>query len=350
MTKTALRDLRAAMQSGRYAAAYYIHGEDEFRKDDLLRSLSQAVVEPATRDFNFDSFRGADANAEQVESLLRTPPMMASRRAVAIRDTGSLKKDTRATLERYLERPSPDSVLVLVALAGTKKEEPFADRAVSVLVEPLEGEALQAWLIEHARAVHGVTLSKPAASALVSNAGADTVLLAAELDKVVSYANGASINERTVDTVVGKRAEASLGELLDHVAVRDLPSALAAVEPVLAQPRSTAVSVIMALTAQTLALQWGVAARERGLAPHRMQGEFMNLLKATGMSPMRPWGDATRAWARGVARWDRVSLARAVRALRAADLGAKDSRLSSDEQLLSTLLCAMCAPAGHGAR
>ena len=125
-----LRDLRAAMQGGPYAPAYYVHGEDEYRKDELLRALTNALVEPATRDFNLDVFRGAETNPEQLESLLHTPPMMATRRTVVVRDTGALKKDARATLERYLQRPSPDSVLVLVALAGTKEERALSDRSV----------------------------------------------------------------------------------------------------------------------------------------------------------------------------------------------------------------------------
>lgn len=344
MEAKALRELRAAMTSGQFAPAYYIHGDDEFRKDDLLRSLTSAVVEPATRDFNLDSFRGAEVNPEQVESLLHTPPMMASRRAVIVRDTGSLKKDARATLERYLKRPSPDSVLVLVALAGTKEERAFldAEASVPIPIQPLAGSELTAWLVSHAHSVHGADLRPDAVAALVDAVGSDTVQLAAEVDKLVSYANGGTITREAVGAVVGVREGESLGVLLDFVAARDLPRALAVVDPVLSQPKESAVRVIMALTVQTLALSWGFHARERGLPPSQLQNEYFNLLKQTGAFPMRQWGEAARAWAKYLPRWDRASLTQAMRALRLADLGAKDTRISSDEQLLSNLLCAMC--------
>lgn len=338
------------MASGQFAPAYYIHGDDEFRKDDLLRSLTSAVVEPATRDFNLDSFRGAEVNPEQVESLLHTPPMMASRRAVIVRDTGSLRKDARSTLERYLKRPSPDSVLVLVALAGTKEEKVFVDATVPVPVDPLSGTELTAWLVSHAHAVHGAEVRPDAVTALLDAVGNDTVQLAAEVDKLVSYAGGAAITKASVAAVVGVREGESLGVLLDFVAARDLPRALAVVAPVLSQPKVSAVSVIMALTVQTLALSWGFHARARGLGAHQLQGEYFTLLKQTGAFPMRQWGEAARAWAKYLPRWDRASLTQALRALRLADLGAKDTRISSDEQLLSNLLCAMCiAPAASRA-
>lgn len=342
-----LRELRAAMQRGEYAPAYYIHGDDEYRKDDLLRQLALAVVDPATRDFNLDSFRGNEVNPEQLESLLNTPPMMAARRAVFVRDTGSLKKDARTTIERYLERPSPDSVLVLVALAGTKDEKAFSSRAVPVPVEPLAGEALESWLVAHAREAHGAELRPDAVAALAEAVGADTVQLAAEVDKLASYANGAPITRAAVADVVGVHEGETLGTLLDAVAARDLPAALAVVEPVLTQPKVSAVSVIMALTVQTLALAWGVQARARGVKEFRMQGEYFTLLKETGAFPMRPWGDAAKAWAKHLVHWDRGSVTAALRALRVADQQAKDTRLSSDDQLLATLLCAMCAPSGH---
>ena len=342
-----LRELRAAMPGGPFASVYYVYGEDEYRKDELLRALTNALVEPATRDFNLDVFRGAETNPEQLESLLHTPPLMAARRVVVVRDTGALKKDARTTLERYLERPSPDSVLVLVALSGTKEESALSSRSVAVPVQPLGGAELEHWMIEHAQLVHASSLTRDAAAALLREVGTDTVQLAAELDKLSSYAHGEPITKAVVNAVVGTRDGSSLGALLDAVAARDVGRALAQVEGVLGQPKSNAVTVIMALTVQMLALTWGYHARARGLSTQRLQGEYITLLKETGAFPMRPWGDAKMAWALHLPRWDGASLAEALRALRAADQNAKDTRLASDDQLLSSLLCAMCAPTRH---
>lgn len=270
-----VRALRTAIERRTFEPAYYISGDDEYRKDALVRSLVDALVDAPMRDFNLDAFRGADVEADRVESLLNTPPMMADRRAVVIRDSGSLKKDARAMIERYLKRPSPDAVLVLVALAGTKEEKGFA-AARAVSVEPLDGQSMPQWLIDHALSVHGAALELAAAAHLLQMVGVDTAQLVGEVDKLVSYAQGRAITVRDVDDVVGLREGENTATLLDLVAARDVPAALNLAGPVLSQPKVTAVSLIMALTVQTLAMRWGRAARDRGMPAHQLEREYLD--------------------------------------------------------------------------
>jgi DNA polymerase-3 subunit delta len=61
----------------------------------------------------------------------------------------------------------------------------------------------------------------------------------------------------------------------------------------------------------------------------------------------RAWGSAATAWAAAVDRWDKTSLEHALDALLAADAALKETRFSSEEQLLTTLVLAMCAGAGQ---
>jgi DNA polymerase III delta subunit len=61
-------------------AGVLLHGEDDYLKNEELRRVTDAAVDPATRDFNYESLRGADLDAEKLGSILGTPPMMADRR------------------------------------------------------------------------------------------------------------------------------------------------------------------------------------------------------------------------------------------------------------------------------
>jgi DNA polymerase-3 subunit delta len=121
------------------------------------------------------------------------------------------------------------------------------------------------------------------------------------------------------------------------------------VEHILGLPKSGVVPIIMALAVQTMALGWARAARDRGLPAHRLEGEFFTLLKETGAYPMRPWGEATKSWARNHPRWDARSVERGLEVLLAADHAAKDTRISSDAQLLASIVCALCAPTRRAA-
>ena len=50
--------------------AYYITGEDDYQKDDAVRQLVDAALDPASRDFNFDIRKSSDLDAETLGSLL----------------------------------------------------------------------------------------------------------------------------------------------------------------------------------------------------------------------------------------------------------------------------------------
>ena len=94
------RDLRKAIQQRAFEHAYYFYGDDEYLKDDMIRQVIDAAVDPATRDFNLDVRRGTDVDPESLLSLLSTPPMMAERRLVVVKDVNALKKAARAAIDR----------------------------------------------------------------------------------------------------------------------------------------------------------------------------------------------------------------------------------------------------------
>jgi len=359
MPRITAKDLDAAMKGGAFAPVYYFHGDEDFRKDAALRRLADAAVDRATRDFNLEVRRGAELDARGLESLLATPPMMAERRLVAVRDVGALKKDARATLDRYVQRPAPDTVLVLVAPAGAKPDRTLCDAAAALDFEPLNGDRLAKWVVQYARNELGATVTAEGADLLVAAVGNDLQQIAAELDKLASYARGHSgadaepvIDEGAVSAVVGVRRGETVGDLLDAVARRDAGKALGLVEHVLSQPKTSAVTVVMALSTQFLALAWGQAMRASGVTVGTLRSfnhpqSFGALLKDGGAFPGRPWGEAVAAWAAAVDDWSEHSLDRALALLLDADLSLKETKVSSDEQLLSTLVLALCALPGR---
>jgi DNA polymerase-3 subunit delta len=277
--------------------------------------------------------------------------MMADRRVVVVRGVAGLKKEARQALDRYLARPAPDLVLVLVAAAGAKADRALCDRTVAVEFAPLTGNRIPRWIAHHATTVLGVSITPAAIELLQSATGDDLPQLASELDKLASYVNagvsgdagGRAIDERDVADVVGVRRGETLGDLLDRVAERDSRGALALVDHVLSQPKTSAVTIVMALATQTLALAWGKAMRAQGTPAARLEQEYFALLKEGGAYPGRPWGEATRAWARAVDRWTPAALDQALDLLLAADVALKETRLSSDEQLLASLVLSLCA-------
>jgi DNA polymerase-3 subunit delta len=358
-----------AVSAGEFASVYYLWGDDDFRKNEAASRAADAAVPVAMRDFNAEVHRGGELDAGTLESVLGTPPMMADRRVVVVREAGALKKDARRILDQYLEHPAENTVLILVAAAGSKADAGLREHSTAVEYGELTGDRLPRWIAHRASEQHA-TLTPEAVALLQQAAGPELAALAAEVDKLVSYARGAAsalgapgtpvarsadrapvtIDADAVAAVVGVRRGETLSDLLDRIAARDAAGALPLIEHVLSQPKTSAVSVVMALSVQTLAIAWGRARRDEGLPPGRLGGEYFTLLKETGAYPMRPWGEAVATWTAAVDRWSPAALDRALDALLATDVALKDTRLSTDEQLIASLVLSMCASAEPGVR
>lgn len=344
MASAGEKALHAALKKREFDPVYYFHGDDDFLKDERVRELIDAAIDPATRDFNLEVRRGGDLSAEGLDSLLGTPPMLADRRVVVIRDIDKVRKDARHLLDVYLARPSSEAVVVLVSGAGVKVDKALSGRATTVEFTPLTGDRIARWISYHADAVLHRAITPGAVSLLIEAAGEDLARLAVELEKLASYADGA-IDEVAVSEVVGIRRGETMGDLLDAIAARDASTALRMLPDVLQQPKNGVVPLIMFLTTQTLALGHALAARSRGNAGGNMYNEFAGLLKETGAFPGRPWGEAFASWSKHSARWTAADIDAGLTALLAADEAAKETKLSSDEQLARSLVLSLCGTA-----
>jgi DNA polymerase III subunit delta len=69
-----------ALKYGEIAPVYYLSGEADFLKDELVNAITRAAVDESGRDFNLDIRSAGDLDGEALHALVETPPMLASRR------------------------------------------------------------------------------------------------------------------------------------------------------------------------------------------------------------------------------------------------------------------------------
>jgi DNA polymerase-3 subunit delta len=328
--------------------AYYICGEDEFQKEDATKKLIAAGLDPAVRDFNLDVVRGTDVDPKSFDGIVSSLPMMSERRVVVVRDVGGLKKEAKKAVLSFLENPSPSVMVLLVESAGGKKDNDLANLATLLEFMPLTSEEIPDWINRWVSRELNLEISPGATELLHSAVGNDLHQMVMELDKLASFTGNRMITEEAVAAVVGVRRGETMIDLLDAIGRRDVKRSLDLLGHVLAQPKTTGVQIVMLLATQTVALAWGRAKLDEGVAAGRLQGEYFSLLKQSGSAYTgRPWGSAAAAWTSGAHAWDRESLERAFSALLTADVALKESRLSSEEQILTTLVLAMCAEDEH---
>jgi DNA polymerase-3 subunit delta len=326
------------------ASAYYLHGTETLLKDDALAAILDRVLDPSVRDFNLDVVTAQQIDPEQLAGVASTVPMMAEHRVVVVRDIEAWKRKSKAKLAAaaYLERPSPETVVVLVQGDDKPADAAFTKHTVEVDCAAPVGEALEAWL-DHQLAGVDVTLEPDARSHLLKATGGDLGLLAAECGKLAGLGGGAPLDRDTVGGLVGIRFGETVDDWRDAVLRDDLQTASAILPRVLEQSGVSGVRMAMILGGSLLMMQWARAEAER----QRKKGRALANDVKSCCFEVRPMVGNYLSFAalagEVVGRWSLPRLTRAVRAAHEADVALKSTTISDELGILTDLMLALIA-------
>ena len=95
--------------------AYLINGEDELKRETVLKRLHARIAKLGDIDFNHDVFHGESASGDDIVSACNTVPFASDVRLVVVHAADALKKSDAEALVAYLSEPSQSTVLCLVA-------------------------------------------------------------------------------------------------------------------------------------------------------------------------------------------------------------------------------------------
>ena len=253
---------RLALEKGGYGGVFFLHGGDEFRKEEYARALVEAHLEPGTRDFNNDLLRGSEVDLETLASVLGTPPMMADWRVVLVREAEALSASsrTRDLLLQTARKPPPGLALVLLVTTESKARfwKDLRAHARDVEFKAIADVDAPPWLVERAREAHGVEIDDDAARKLASAVGSDLGVLAQELEKLAGFVGeGGRITTATVEAAGTRLPKQDLWQWLDMIGEKRFEEALAGLPVLLGQGES---GVRLAIGLGTHLLRLGVGA------------------------------------------------------------------------------------------
>ncbi|GIW08318.1 MAG: DNA polymerase III subunit delta [Dehalococcoidia bacterium] len=216
----------ASPLSGRVRVVF---GRDEYRVAQRVRELS-AVSDPALGDLNRAVVAGEKVTASDLRAQLDALPFLAERRTVVIDgllerfdDVGTSQRriaEAHAFVEAFLNMP-PSTLAVLVGGDLRPNRNPLlaALSAAGATVErffPLRDHELIVWIQAHARSI-GLHLSAGASRRLAALVGPNLWVLANELDKLASWADGAPVDEHAISFLTTASREESVFSLVDHL-------------------------------------------------------------------------------------------------------------------------------------
>lgn len=243
------------VQSRKLRPAYVLVGDEAFFRKRCRDAILEHLVPADLREFAVYEFDLAETSLAEILDRARTPSLMAPfqvffvRGVKALYGRGSHEAEFEAVAE-YTGNPNPDALLVFIAdhisIPADARRMDMADRdrfervretlgeycGIVELARVEEGDAVR-WTIDTA-AAQDVKVEPDAARELVDALGADMMMIASELEKLVLYAGKRKkITLGDVETMILAAKQRSLYELTDAISAKDRERALEILDAIL---------------------------------------------------------------------------------------------------------------------
>ncbi len=219
--------MESKKQQSSLLPVYLVSGEDELKRETVVKRLHQRLEQFGDLSFNSDFFQGETAAGSDIVSAANTLPFASEVRLVQVNNTEKLKKADSAAIVEYLKNPAPTTVLALVAQKTPKN---------SVLYKTVVGISKTAFIdcapfarkdlngaVRSMALSHGVTFTQGAASALIDLVGSNTVALDGNIKKIaLGHRGNDAVNESEVLSLVARTTEIKPWEFVDAFSARNL--------------------------------------------------------------------------------------------------------------------------------
>ena len=212
------------VKKGVICPLYYLFGEEDFLRDQLLHTLTDAVIEPAARVFNLDTYTADDIEISHAISQILTFPMMAERRMVVLKHADHLSDADARELLPIIESPPETTVLVITANKPDGRKKLFSElrkRAIAVEFRTPYDNEIPAWIQTRVK-ILGRQIEPKAAHQLQMSVGSNLRELNTEIEKLFIATDADLITHQHVAQVIDNTRGVTIFELADALGHRQL--------------------------------------------------------------------------------------------------------------------------------
>ncbi len=222
-------EFKSQLEKKQLSNSYLFVGPEDFLIDDCLKRIIEQVVDPGTKDFNFDVFYGNEVDGGKILDTVNAYPMLSDSRLVVVKDFQKLPAAGLDLLAKYLEKPVSSTKLVLTSPKIDLRNKAFSrikSKSTYIEFKPLYDNEIPAWIQNYLKGKN-LQISHEAGILIHARVGNNLRALVNELDKIILNLDGQSrIEEADVQRVVGVSRNFSVFNLNDAIGNRDLNKSL----------------------------------------------------------------------------------------------------------------------------
>jgi DNA polymerase-3 subunit delta len=196
-----------------------VDGDDPTLIAEAVSEVVDELLGGEPRELILEDDRGDEVDLAAVADSCATPPFLADRRIVLVRDIGQFSTEEVGPLLAYLENPLPSSILVLAAGGGSVAPRLVAavkagGRLLSTKIAPRDTHT---WVRGRLKAAP-VSFDAEAESRIESNLGQDVSRVGALLDVLTAaYGEGARLGVADVEPYLGEAGSIAPWDFTDAI-------------------------------------------------------------------------------------------------------------------------------------
>ena len=210
-------------------AVYFFTGEDEFRKNLSINKL-KTKLSLTSKSLDSHIYYGKDASFDDITHSLKTPPFLANRRLVILKEAEKLSQDDKEKLISYLKKPAKTSIFVIETEKSLNAKDRFniAARRYAKAMDfsMLDEDKIFSWIKKEFR-LRGKEIEPEAVKFLTGNTSGNLAAISQCIEMASLYTGKRKdVSRKDVEALIGESAKISVFKLVDEISFKKQKSAL----------------------------------------------------------------------------------------------------------------------------
>lgn len=245
-----MKKINEDIRKNTFEHIYLLYGKECYNRLSFTSKLCSAII-PDSDTMNFTRFTGDKVTEGEIIDLAETLPFFAEKRLILVKDTGLFKRASEQ-LADYIGS-LPESTVIIFSEAEVDKRGRLY-KAVSKAAYVCEfteqkEDTLRIWGAAILKR-NGLRITADNMSYIITCTGTDMTTIAAELDKIVNYAQGAHpgmdvVTRADIDAVISVKVEDRIFDMISALVRHDRKRAYALYADLVALQRQPMATIVL---------------------------------------------------------------------------------------------------------